>query len=98
MRDDLTVGVAFETMAVGDELGVQSVRVLNDTIVGDGHRSEGMGVRIALGGLAMGRPAGVRDARVSGQRLVAQHRLQRGDPASDAPTLDPGLANHRNAG
>ena len=65
VRDDLGVGLRAELDAVGDQLGAQLVRVLDDPVVHDGDPAGGVRVRVrvVLGRLTVGRPARVPDAR-----------------------------------
>jgi len=63
---DLGVGVARELHPVGLELGAQRSEVLDDPVVHHGHPAGGVAVRmrVAVGGRAVRRPAGVAHADV----------------------------------
>ena len=64
MGDDLGVGLRGEAMAVGLELLLDGQVVLDDPVVHDDEvaRPVGVGMRVLVGGAAVGRPARVADA------------------------------------
>ena len=68
---DLGVGVAGEFHALGLQLVAQARVVLDDAVVDDGDLAGGVAVRVrvAVGGAAVGGPAGVAQAGGAGQRL-----------------------------
>ncbi len=80
---DLGVGVAGELDACGLELAAQRGEVLDDAVVDDRDLSGGVAVRVgvAVGGPAMGGPAGVAEARRcrrGGRIRLAEGRFQIG--------------------
>ena len=70
MRDRLGVRVAFE-LAVRQRF-LQRPVVLDDTVMDDDHAAGPVRVGVPDRGAAMGRPAGVPDPGLSGERLVDQ--------------------------
>ena len=71
--DDLRVGLGLEPEALGLEEGLDVLVVGDDPVVDDDEAvvvARGLRVRVALGGLAVGGPAGVRDAHVDVEDLV----------------------------
>jgi len=85
MGDNLGVGVAGEGGAFGDQLILQLAIILDDAVMHDrnvvGHVR--MGVR--LGGLAVGRPAGMPYTDLAQQRRRFQPRLEIAQLAFGAP-------------
>ena len=71
MDGDLGVGVAGELDAGGLEFGAQRGEVLDDAVVDDRDLARGVAVRVrvAVGGPAVGGPAGVTDAGAAGERV-----------------------------
>ena len=70
--DRLGVGVALEDMALGGELGLEFAEVLDDAVVHDRDLAVHVRVSVALGGAAVGGPAGVPDAGVAAERLLQE--------------------------
>ena len=76
---DLGVGVGRELDPGGLELGAQLREILDDAVVDEGDVPVGgeVRVRVAVGGDAVGRPAGVPDAARGGrERVVGQGRFE----------------------
>jgi hypothetical protein len=61
LRHHLGVGVALEATALGQQLVLQLLEVLDDAVVHDRHPVGGDRMGIALGRLAVRRPAGMAD-------------------------------------
>ena len=76
LRDDFGIGVAGERRAVLDEFFAQFTEILDDAIVNDGDAIGRVRVRVALGRLAVRRPARMTDAGVAGQRLAIELRFE----------------------
>ena len=85
MGDDLGVGVAREGGALGQELFLQLAEVLDDAVMHHRDVVGHMRVRIGLGGLAVGRPAGVADAGLAEKRRRFEPRLEIAQLAFRAP-------------
>ena len=92
LGDHLGIGLALEDPAgrlqALPEFGV----VLNDAVVHQGDAAGLVRVGVALGGDAVGGPAGMADADGGLQRIGGQHLLKRPDLALGAAALD--LAAH----
>ncbi len=83
---DLGVGVAGEFHTGRLQLMAQGREVLDDAVVDDGDLAGGVAVRvrIAVGGAAVGRPAGVAQAGAAGPRIrrhLGHGALEVGQPA-----------------
>jgi len=65
-RHGLGVGVGVKPVAARRQIGAQFAKVLDDPVVDHGDRPGDMGMRVAFGGRAMGRPAGVAAAPPGG--------------------------------
>ena len=94
VHGDLGVGVAGELDAGGFQLGAQRGEVLDDAVVDDGDLAGGVAVRVgvAVGGAAVGGPAGVADAGGAAEcwrRRLGERRLQVGQPAGRRRTVRP---------
>ncbi len=76
MRHDFGVGFAREFRALLFQHLPQLAKILDDAVVNHGDVVGRMRMRVALGRLAVGGPAGVSDAGVAGERLGAQSRLE----------------------
>ena len=77
LRGDLGVGLGEELDALGEQLLLQRVEVLDDAVVDQGEPvvvAAAVRVGVAVGGAAVGRPAGVPDAGARGGERV---RLER---------------------
>ena len=63
--DHLGIGLGGEGIAVGDEGGAQGIRVFDDAVMDEGETPIRTGMRVSVRdrGTAVGRPAGVSDAR-----------------------------------
>ena len=94
----LGVGVAVEVAALGQKLVLQLLEVLDDAVVHDRDAVGGDGMGVALGGLAVGRPARVADADRARQRLAAEPRLEVHKLALGAPALDVAVDQGGDAG
>ena len=70
MRRDLGVGLGLELVALGDELVLERLVVLDDAVVNDGDAvAREVRVRVGLGHAAVRGPARVRDAEPARERL-----------------------------
>ncbi|MPM15727.1 hypothetical protein SDC9_62099 [bioreactor metagenome] len=79
LRGDLGVGLGAEGDALGGQLGAQLGEVLDDAVVHDGDPAVlgQVRVRVAVGGGAVGGPAGVADAGAGlRQRVLVQGHLE----------------------
>jgi hypothetical protein len=86
MDGDLGVGVAGELHARGFQFRAQRRVVLDDPVVDDGDLSGSVavGVRVAVGGAAVGGPARVAEAGAAGEagaRVTVESGFQVGQPA-----------------
>ena len=81
-----------------EELVLQLLEVLDDAVVHDRDAVGGDGMGVALGRLAVGRPARVADADRAGQRLAAETRLEVHELAFGAPALDVAVDQGGDAG
>ena len=70
MRDHFGVGLAAEFGAVLAEPFAQLAEILDDAVMHDRDAVGGVRMGVALGRLAVGRPAGVADADLAGERLA----------------------------
>ena len=70
MHHDFGVGLAGEFGALLFQRQAQFAKILDDAVVDDGDVVGGMRMRVVLGRLAMGGPAGVADAAEARQRLL----------------------------
>ena len=73
---DFGIGFGGEAMALGGEFLAQSLEVLDDAVVDDGEAVAGVRVGVALGRLAVGRPAGVADADRTAERMGGELGLE----------------------
>ena len=101
---DLGVGVAGELDACGLQLGAQRREILDDPVVDDRDLSRRVAVRVgvAVGGTAVGRPAGVTEARPAaegGRIRLAERRFQIGQSTRAAADRQAaGAIQQRDAG
>ena len=101
MHRDLAVGVTGELDTLGLQFGPQHREVLDDAVVHHGEAARGIPVRvgIAVGGPAVGRPAGVPHPRAAlqGYRIGERQRLlEVGQPSCPPPHRHPAVAvEHR---
>ena len=88
----LGVGFALEHRAVALQLLAQLAEVLDNAVVHHAHARRGMGMRVALDGLAVRGPPRVADAAASTERLAGQPALKGGELAfGPAPGQNPAL-------
>jgi hypothetical protein len=97
VRDHLRVGVRAELRARLLQLLAQLAEILDDAVVDDGEALGGVGVGVAFGRPAVGRPAGVPDADGAGQRLAREPgfevaQLALGPPADELSAFKRGNA------
>src|SRR5262249_45558460 len=91
----LGVGVRTELRARLFQFLAQLAEILDDAVVDNGKVLGGMGVRVAFGRPAMGRPTGVADADGAGERLTREAgfeiaQLALGPPADELPAFQRG--------
>ncbi len=98
MDRDLAVGLGFEFVALGQQLGAQVAEILDDAVMDDG--DAGIGVRMGVDHRrrAMRRPARVADAGAARERLGAQHGVELGELAGRTPALDRAVHQRGDAG
>ena len=83
--DDLGVGIRAELSALLLQLVAQFTEILDDAVVDDGEPVGGVGMRVAFGRPAVGRPAGMADADGADERLAREPRLEIAQLAFGAP-------------
>ena len=98
MGDHFGVGLAAEFRAVLAEPLAQFAEILDDAVMRDRDPVGGVRMRVALGRLAVGRPAGVADADIAGERLLRQPLFQRGELALGAPAAERAVIQGGDAG
>ncbi len=76
MGDDLGVGVRAELRALLFEFLAQLAEILDDAVVDNGEAVGGVGMGVALSRPTVGRPAGMADANVAGERLTRELRFE----------------------
>ena len=76
MQHDLGVGFGLEHRALLLQRFAQFAEILDDAVVNHGDALGRMRMRVVLGRLAVGGPAGVADAGMAGERLGLQSRLE----------------------
>jgi hypothetical protein len=89
--DGLGVGLGREGVALGLQLAAQLFEVLDDAVVHHGEAAGDVRVGVALGGHAVGGPAGVGDADVGGQLGGVGLGGQFGHAADGAQALSSGV-------
>src|SRR3546814_12759549 len=72
MGGHLSVGLRFEHAPAALQFRAQFLEILDDAIVDERDLGRGVGLRIARGRRAVGRPAGMRDAGLAGQPVIAK--------------------------
>ena len=85
-------------MALGLQIRPQLAEILDDAVMDDGDALARMRVGVALGRLAMRRPAGVADAGRALQRLDRESGLQIAQLALGAAALDAAILQRGDAG
>ena len=93
--DDLRVRLRREAVALFEQFLLEFQVVFDDAVMdhGDGAHQVGMGV--GLGGAAVGGPAGVADAHLARQGLLAQQLFQLDQFAQAAADGQAVIADHR---
>src|ERR1700732_3865166 len=76
MSHDLGVGLAGEFCALLFQHLPELAKILDDAVVNDGHVFGGMRMGVVLGRLAVGRPARVSDAGMTGERFALHPRFK----------------------
>ena len=84
--------------AVLAEPFAQLAEILDDAVMRDRDAVGGVRMSVALGRLAVGRPAGVADADIAGERLAFQALLQRLQLAFGAPAPERAVIQGGDAG
>ena len=98
MGDDFGVGLGQEPGAGRRQFLAQFAEILDDAVVDQRHPLRGVRMGIALGRRAVGRPAGVADAGVAGERLLGELGLQVAQLALGAPARQVAVFQRRHAG
>jgi hypothetical protein len=96
--DGLGVGLGGEFVALGTQLGAQLFEVFDDAVMHHGEAGGDVGVGIALGGHAVGGPAGVGDADLGAQVGGIGLGGKLGDAADGAQALQLAVLEHGEAG
>ena len=76
MGGDFGVGFGFEFVAFGEQFFAQFAEILDDAVMHDRYARGGMGMGVAFGRRAMGRPARVADTGAAGKRICVQHGVE----------------------
>ncbi len=79
------------------KLIAQLAKILDDAVMDDSEPFGGVGMRVVLGRLAVGCPAGMTDTGQSGQRLSCEALLQIPELAFGAPAFEMAVFDRRNA-
>src|SRR5262249_58179529 len=74
--DQVGVSLGAEGRARSFQFLTQLAEILDDAVVDHGKVLGGVGVRVAFGGPAVGRPAGVADSDGAGERLTREPSLK----------------------
>ena len=98
MRDHFGVGFAAKARRPFLQLLAQLAEVLDDAVVHDREHVGGVRMRVVLGRLAVGRPAGVADADQALQRLAVQPALEIAELALGAATRQHAMLERGDAG
>ncbi len=98
MGDDLGVGVAGEGGAFSHQLLFQLAKILDDAVMHDRDIVGHMRVRVGLGRLAVGRPAGMADAGLAHERRILEARLEIAQFAFGAPPVERAVRHRGDAG
>ncbi len=98
LRDGLGVGLGVEALPGGLELGAQLGVVLDDAVMHHRHPLGAVRVRVALGGGAVRRPAGVADAGEAVERPALQHPAEVVELALGAAAVDVAVHQGGDAG
>src|SRR5262245_15053872 len=96
--DHLGVGLGAELGTLLLELVAQLAEILDDSVVHDCKAVGGVRMRVALGRLAVRRPAGVADAADARERLALEPRLEIAQLALGAAAGELTAFQRRNAG
>ena len=98
MRHHFGIGLATEFRTVLGKPFAQLAEILDDAIMRDGDTVGGVRMRVALGRLAVRRPAGMADADIAGQRLAREPFFQRGELALGAAAAERAVIERGDAG
>ena len=98
MQHDLGVGLGLEDRALLLQRLAQLAEILDDAVVDDGDALGRMRMRVVLGRLAVGGPAGVADAGVAGERLGFEPGFQILQLAFGAAAIELLALQRRDAG
>ena len=98
VSDHFGIGFAAELRAVLAELFAQLAEILDDAVVHDRDPLGRVRMRVDLGRLAVGGPAGVADADRAGERLAGEPLLQVLELALGAPARQRAALQRRDAG
>ena len=74
--DDFRIGLGSEAVPKPPQTFLEREIVFDDAIVDDNHSGRVMGVGVGLRGTAVGRPAGVADAKGAAQRTFGKNLLK----------------------
>jgi len=83
------IRLGFEANTLGFQRGLQLAEILDNAVMDDSQLVGGMGVRIGLVRLAVGRPAGVADSDDTGKRSLGKLGLEVAQLALGAPAVEP---------
>ncbi len=98
MGNHFGVGLAAELGAALDEPFAQLAEILDDAVMCNRDPLGGMRMGVALGRLAVRRPAGMADADIAGERLARQAAFQRGELTLGAPAAERAVIQRGDAG
>ena len=94
----LGIGVGFETMSLGLELGAKLAEIFDDAVVDDRHLRRHVRMSVALGRAAVRGPARVADAGAARERLAEQTLLEISQFAFGAAAIERAAFDGRDAG
>jgi hypothetical protein len=100
MRQGLRISIRGDLVTGGNQLLAERIRILDDAVVYDGDRpgAVGVGMGVARGGRAMGRPPRVGNAGRTMERRLLQQLIECGDPPRELPHFETNAVLHRNSG
>jgi hypothetical protein len=96
--DRLGVGIAFEVVAGVSQFGAQALKIFDDAVVHHRDPVGRVGMGVGFVGHPVGRPAGVADADIAGQRVGVELGRQISQLALGAAAFDAAVDQGRHAG